>query len=90
MTPHDPKPQLADLRALLALIGEGTVTRAAVKLGVSQSTLSYQLDNMRKRFADQLFVRIGNRMAPISWPTPQAGCCTSSTTRSRHWGVLTL
>ena len=72
MTPHDPKPQLADLRALLALIGEGTVTRAAVKLGVSQSTLSYQLDNMRKRFADQLFVRIGNRMAPTPFASQLA------------------
>jgi DNA-binding transcriptional LysR family regulator len=60
----DNKPQLSDLRALLAVIGEGTVTSAASKLGVTQSTLSYQLDGMRKRFADQLFVRIGNRMAP--------------------------
>ena len=44
MPPSDPKPQLADLRALMALIREGTVTRAAMQLGVTQSTLSYQLD----------------------------------------------
>mgnify|MGYP002133127680 CR=1 FL=1 len=64
MTTPDTKPQLSDLRALLALIKDGTVTSAASTLGVTQSTLSYQLDGMRKRFADQLFVRVGNRMAP--------------------------
>ena len=64
MTTPDPKPQLSDLRALLALVKGGTVTSAAATLGITQSTLSYQLDGMRKRFSDQLFVRIGNRMAP--------------------------
>ncbi|WP_077038253.1 LysR family transcriptional regulator [Pelomonas sp. KK5] len=57
------EPQLADLRAVLALLRDGTVTRAAQSLGVTQSTLSYQLDRMRQRFSDPLFVRVGNRMA---------------------------
>lgn len=57
------KPELADLKAVLALREHGTVTRAAQALGTSQSALSYQLDRMRKRFGDALFVRIGNRMA---------------------------
>lgn len=55
--------QLSDLRALLALIECGTVTQAAVQLGLSQSVLSYKLERMRRLFADPLFVRVGNRMA---------------------------
>ncbi|HSV46296.1 MAG TPA: LysR family transcriptional regulator [Ramlibacter sp.] len=55
--------QLSDLRALMAVIREGTVTRAAATLGLTQSALSYQLDRMRKSFGDPLFVRVGNRMA---------------------------
>ena len=57
------QPGLGDLKAVLALIEHGTVTRAAQSLGSTQSALSYQLDRMRKRFGDPLFVRIGNRMA---------------------------
>ncbi|MES2052318.1 MULTISPECIES: LysR family transcriptional regulator [Polaromonas] len=56
-------PQLSDLRVVLALIEDGTVTKAAVRLGVTQSALSYQVERMRKRFGDPLFVRVGNRMA---------------------------
>ena len=57
------QPELADLKAVMALMEHGTVTRAAQTLGTSQSALSYQLERMRKRFGDALFVRIGNRMA---------------------------
>jgi DNA-binding transcriptional LysR family regulator len=57
------QPELVDLKAVMALMEHGTVTRAAQTLGTSQSALSYQLDRMRKRFGDALFVRIGNRMA---------------------------
>jgi DNA-binding transcriptional LysR family regulator len=56
-------PQLADLRVVLELIERGTVTKAAESLGVTQSALSYQLERMRQRFGDPLFVRVGNRMA---------------------------
>jgi DNA-binding transcriptional LysR family regulator len=56
--------QLDDLRAVLALLRDGTVTRAAQSLGITQSTLSYQIERMRGRFGDPLFVRVGNRMAP--------------------------
>lgn len=56
--------QLSDLRAVLALIDAGTVTRAAETIGMSQSALSYKLERMRKQFGDPLFVRVGNRMAP--------------------------
>lgn len=56
--------QLSDLRAVLALIDAGTVTRAAERMGMSQSALSYKLDRLRRQFKDPLFVRVGNRMAP--------------------------
>ncbi|MGD9941726.1 MAG: LysR family transcriptional regulator, partial [Burkholderiaceae bacterium] len=58
------EPQVADLKTVLALLQDGTVTRAAQRLGLTQSALSYQLERMRRRFADPLFVRVGNRMAP--------------------------
>lgn len=54
--------QLGDLQMLLAVLRDGTLTRAAHSLGVTQSALSYQLEGMRRRFADPLFVRVGNRM----------------------------
>jgi DNA-binding transcriptional LysR family regulator len=57
-------PQLSDLKTVLALLEDGTVTRAAQRLGLTQSALSYQLERMRRRFSDPLFVRVGNRMAP--------------------------
>lgn len=56
-------PQLADLKVILALIEHGTVTKVAERLGLTQSALSYQVERMRKRFGDPLFVRVGNRMA---------------------------
>ncbi len=56
--------QLSDLRAVLALMDAGTVTRAAERMGMSQSALSYKLERMRRQFGDPLFVRVGNRMAP--------------------------
>lgn len=69
----DREPQLSDLKTVLALLKDGTVTRAAQSLGVSQSALSYQLERMRGRFADPLFVRVGNRMAPTPYAQRLAG-----------------
>lgn len=57
-------PQLADLQLILMVNSEGTITRAAHRLGTSQSALSYRLERMRKRFGDPLFVRVGHRMMP--------------------------
>ncbi len=65
--------QLSDLKTVLALMKDGTVTRAAQSLGVSQSALSYQLERMRSRFSDPLFVRVGNRMAPTPFAQRLAG-----------------
>lgn len=69
----DHQPQLSDLKTVLMLLKDGTVTRAAQSLGMSQSALSYQLDRMRSRFADPLFVRVGNRMSPTPFAQRLAG-----------------
>ena len=58
------EPLLSDLKAVLTLLEEENVTRAAQRLGMSQPALSYQLDRMRDRFSDPLFVRVGGRMTP--------------------------
>jgi DNA-binding transcriptional LysR family regulator len=64
MKDFDDLPSASDLRSILAVLDSGTVTRAAQRLGLSQSALSYQIERMRRRFGDPLFVRSGNRMAP--------------------------
>ncbi len=64
MNKFDRDLQLSDLRAVLTLIEAGTVTRAAERMGMSQSALSYKLDRLRRQFGDPLFVRVGNRMSP--------------------------
>lgn len=51
-----------------ALIREGSVTRAADQLGITQSAMSHALRRLRGFFNDPLFVRVGDRMKP----TPRA------------------
>ena len=47
------------LVALEALLEEGSVSRAAERLGVTQSAASHKLDKLRVIFDDPLFVRVG-------------------------------
>lgn len=61
---HSELPPLSDLVAIRTLWAEGSVSKAADKLGMTQSALSHALERMRQRFKDPLFVRTGNRMAP--------------------------
>jgi DNA-binding transcriptional LysR family regulator len=56
-----------DLNLLLvfsALLEEGSVTRAAKRLGVTPSAVSHQLAKLRARFDDPLFVRTPAGTAP--------------------------
>ena len=58
-----------DLNLLVAfdmLASEGSVTRAATKLHVSQPALSGALSRLRTHFRDPLFVRQGGRMRPTA------------------------
>ena len=54
------------LVALDALLSEGSVTRAAERLGLSQSAMSHNLANLRVLFDDPLFVRTPEGMEPTA------------------------
>lgn len=56
------------LAVLALLLEEASVTRAAARLGRTQSAVSHALDRLREAFGDPLFVRSGQRMVP----TPRA------------------
>ena len=49
-----------------AIYQEGSVTKAAQKLGLTQSAMSHSLNRLRAYFDDPLFVKIGTRMEPTS------------------------
>ncbi|WP_259400918.1 LysR family transcriptional regulator [Microbispora sp. H13382] len=48
---------------LLAMLEERSVTRAAERVGISQSAMSHALARMRRLFGDDLLVRQGNNVA---------------------------
>jgi DNA-binding transcriptional LysR family regulator len=47
------------LTTFLTVLEESSVSRAAERLGVSQSAVSHTLDKLRKIFDDPLFIRVG-------------------------------
>lgn len=55
---------LGALRTLLVLAEEGNATRAAFRLGVSQSAVSHTLARLRETFGDPLFIRSRGGMMP--------------------------
>jgi DNA-binding transcriptional LysR family regulator len=54
------------LKAFDALISEHAVTRAAVRIGLSQPAMSHALSRLRSLFADDLFVRTQTGMEPTA------------------------
>lgn len=52
------------LFTLEVLLDERNVSRAAQKLGISQSAVSIQLSHLRRHFEDQLFVSSGRGLQP--------------------------
>ena len=52
------------LAVLDALLREGSVTKAAHSLGLTQSATSHALIRLREFFEDPLFVKVGSRMEP--------------------------
>ena len=54
------------LQLLLAVIEEGSVTRAAQRLNVTQSAVSHGLDKLRAIVGDPLFVRAGRGIVPTA------------------------
>lgn len=55
-----------DLVAFLAVAREGSFTKAAAKLGVSQSALSQTIRNLEERLGVQLLTRTTRRVAPTA------------------------
>jgi len=49
-----------------ALLTEASVTKAAARLGRSPSAVSHSLANLREVFADELFVRAGQKLVPTA------------------------
>lgn len=60
------------LMTFLAVLDEGSVSRASVKLGVSQSAVSHTLDRLRAALGDALFVKSGRGIVPTRYSV-QAG-----------------
>ena len=56
------------LVAFDALLAEGTVTRAAERVGVGQPSMSHALGRLRRLLKDELFVRAPDGVRP----TPRA------------------
>jgi DNA-binding transcriptional LysR family regulator len=54
------------LRTFLVVLEEMSVSRAAERLGVTQSAVSHTLDKLRGVFDDPLFVRIGRGIEPTA------------------------
>jgi LysR family transcriptional regulator for metE and metH len=56
--------EVRHLRLVVAIAGEGNVTRAAGKLHLSQSAVSHQLLDLERNLDTRLFDRVGKRMVP--------------------------
>ncbi|MEM8984933.1 MAG: LysR family transcriptional regulator [Pseudomonadota bacterium] len=54
----------SSLRTFIAVLEEGSVSRAANRLGVTQSAVSHTLAKLREIMGDPLFVRRGRGVAP--------------------------
>ena len=78
---HELKLSSVDMNLLVvleALLAERQVTRAAVRVGLSQSATSHALARLRELYADPLLVRSGNSMNL----TPRATALLPAITRS--------
>ena len=58
------RPDFGDLLAFLEVAREGSFTRAAARLGVSQSALSHTIRGLEERLGIRLLTRTTRRVAP--------------------------
>jgi DNA-binding transcriptional LysR family regulator len=78
-----PRRTLDDLLAFVAVAREGSFTKAAAKLGVSQSALSHTIRGLEERLGLRLLTRT---TAASRRPRPASVCCgrpDHASTRSR-------
>ncbi len=52
------------LRIFLSVYETGSINKAAIELGLNQSTVSYSIDRLRDLFEDPLFVKNGRGISP--------------------------
>lgn len=64
--PHLRTLDLNLLRVFLALVDEGSVTKAGARLGLTQSAVSHALNRLRYALDDELFVRGPSGMQPTA------------------------
>jgi DNA-binding transcriptional LysR family regulator len=64
---------LNDLMAFLAVANERSFTKAAAKLGLSQSALSHTLRNLEERLGVRLLTRTTRSVAPTE--AGERDCC---------------
>src|SRR4051812_46933836 len=64
--PHLRTLDLNLLRVFVALLDEGSVTRAGARLGLTQSAVSHALNRLRYGLDDELFVRGPSGMQPTA------------------------
>src|SRR3954452_16661220 len=55
------------LRVFAVVEHEGSLSRAAARLGITQSAISHALARLRKQFGDPLFVRTTKGMRPTAY-----------------------
>jgi DNA-binding transcriptional LysR family regulator len=55
------------LRVFHVMMEEGSATRAAQRLGLTQSAISHALKRLRTALNDDLFVRVADGMRPTTW-----------------------
>ena len=55
------------LSTFLSVLDEGSVSRAAVRLGVTQSAVSHTLERLRQALGDPLFVKSGRGIVPTRY-----------------------
>jgi DNA-binding transcriptional LysR family regulator len=63
---------LAELSAFATVAEERSFTRAAARLGISQSALSHSMRGLEKRLGIQLLARITRSASPTAADTAQA------------------
>ncbi|KNG92691.1 LysR substrate-binding domain-containing protein [Pseudaestuariivita atlantica] len=61
---HRKTPRIRQLEALMAVIGNGSMTAAAAELGISQPAISRLLSDLGKEFDFQLFDKRDGRLVP--------------------------
>lgn len=57
------------LKLFLAILDEGSVSKAAARFGLNQSTASHHLDKLRRSLGDPLFVKLGQGITPTDQAT---------------------